>query len=168
MTRLDLLGVAARQGFQVVHAPGGSEQRSGSGGAAQGKPTPEGTIRKNATKESALMWLTRDRLVSYAVTVILAASAGFGGGYLSSAHVHGPRGIAGPVGPTGPAGSQGPAGAQGPAGSTGPQGPTGPAGSAPTTLGFCVSNQGIAGEQFRQATGGQCYLPGYRFVPVTG
>ena len=114
------------------------------------------------------MLLTRDRVVTFAVAAIIGASAGFGAGYVDSTYVPGPQGPPGAAGHTGPAGDQGPAGPAGAAGPSGPQGPAGPAGSVPNTLGFCVSNQGMAGEQFRQATGGQCYLPGYRFVPVTG
>lgn len=72
------------------------------------------------------MWLTRDRVASYAVTVIVAAGAGFGGGYVGTAFHLGPRGATGPLGAVGPAGPSGPSGAQG---SVGPQGPAGPAGA---------------------------------------
>jgi hypothetical protein len=86
---------------------------------------------------------SRDRLVSYVVTVILAAVAGFGGGYLGTSFHLGPRGLQGPVGVAGPAGPAGLTGAQGsvgPPGPTGPsgaQGPAGPAGTVRSDLGFC-------------------------------
>jgi hypothetical protein len=114
------------------------------------------------------MWLNRERVVTLAISAVVAASVGFGTGYLSSTHLPGPQGPAGPGGQAGPPGDRGAAGPQGAAGPPGSQGPTGPAGSVPNTLGFCVSNEGTPGEQFRQASGGQCFLPGYRFVPVTG
>ena len=117
------------------------------------------------------MRLSKDRILSYLVAVILALAAGFGGGYLGTSFHLGPQGEAGPMGasgstgPPGPAGAQGPAGLQGPAGQTGPRGPAGPTGSVPSSLGFCVENQGIAGERFGPASGGQCYGGG-SFVAV--
>jgi len=117
------------------------------------------------------MWLTKDRITSYAVTVALAAGAGFGGGYVGTAFHLGPRGETGPPGvsgssgPVGPSGAQGSVGPQGPAGPAGAQGPSGPAGAVPSTLGFCVVDPGIPGEIFRTSTGGQCYGGG-RFVSV--
>jgi hypothetical protein len=111
------------------------------------------------------MWVTSERVASIGVTAIIAAAAGFGGGYFGSSHIPGAPGPAGASGPTGATGPAGPVGAQGPSGPVGPQGPTGPAGSVTNSLGFCVSNKGIAGEQFLPASGGHCYSGG-TFVPV--
>jgi Collagen triple helix repeat (20 copies) len=92
------------------------------------------------------MWLTKDRIASYAVTVVLAAGAGFGGGYLGTAFHLGPRGetgpagVAGPSGATGSSGAQGSVGPQGSTGPSGPQGPAGPAGTVPSNLGFCTQS----------------------------
>ena len=110
------------------------------------------------------MWLSRDKLVSYAVTVVLAAAAGFGGGYLGTGFHLGPRGDAGPagqVGATGPSGPQGPIGSQGatgPTGGQGPVGPAGPAGQVPTDLGFCT--YGI-GQDYKPLTATYCFSGGH-------
>jgi Collagen triple helix repeat (20 copies) len=117
------------------------------------------------------MHLTKGTIASYAVTAILAAGFGFGGGYLGTAFHLGPRGATGPVGAVGPAGPAGPSGAQGSVGPQGPtglagaQGPTGPAGSVPSTLGFCANTNGIP-VVLGPSSGGQCYGGGH-FVPVT-
>jgi hypothetical protein len=113
------------------------------------------------------MWLTKDRITSYAVTVVLAAGAGFGGGYFGTAFHLGPRGEAGPAGVAGPSGATGPSGAQGSVGPNGPQGPSGaqgpagPPGTVPSILGFCTYGLG----QDYQSTGGYCATGGH-FVSV--
>jgi hypothetical protein len=113
------------------------------------------------------MWLTRERIASSAVTVVLAAGAGFGAGYLGTDFHAGPRGAIGPAGAAGPAGLTGPVGAQGSVGlqgSQGPagaQGPAGPPGSVPSILGFCTYGLG----QDYQSTGGYCATGGH-FVSV--
>ena len=117
------------------------------------------------------MWLTKDRITSYAVMVVIAVGAGFGGGYVGTSFHLGPRGetgppgVAGSSGPVGPTGAAGAVGPQGAAGTAGAQGPPGPPGSVSSTLGFCVVDMGIPGETFRTSTGGQCYGGG-RFVSV--
>jgi hypothetical protein len=113
--------------------------------------------------------LSRDRLLSYLVTVILAAGAGFGGGFLGTSLHLGPRGAQGPPGAIGPAGGagptgvQGPVGSQGPSGPTGPQGPTGPAGTVRSDLGFC-SRSGFE-EDYKASPSGLCVSGGH-FVSV--
>jgi hypothetical protein len=110
------------------------------------------------------MWLTKERLAGYAVTVAIAAAAGFGGGYVGITFHPGPRGLAGPVGAMGPAGLTGPSGAQGsvgpqgPSGATGPQGPAGPTGAVPSNLGFCT--YGI-GQDYEPASAGYCFSGGH-------
>ncbi len=113
------------------------------------------------------MWLTRERIASSAVTLVLAAGAGFGGGYLGTNFHAGPRGAtgstgaAGPAGLTGPVGAQGSVGPQGPQGPAGAQGPVGPPGTVPSILGFCTYGLG----QDYQSTGGYCATGGH-FVSV--
>jgi hypothetical protein len=115
------------------------------------------------------MRLSKDRVASYMVTVILASGAGFGGGYLGTAFHLGPRGDSGPagaVGPAGPAGQSGVQGLVGPQGLTGPAGPQGPAGPAGTVrsdLGFC-SRSGFE-EDYKASSSGLC-LSGGHFVSV--
>jgi Collagen triple helix repeat (20 copies) len=87
--------------------------------------------------------LSKERLLSYLVTVILAGAAGFGGGYFgTSVHLgprgeQGPAGVAGPAGTSGQTGAQGSVGSKGPIGPTGARGPAGPAGTVRSDLGFC-------------------------------
>jgi hypothetical protein len=116
--------------------------------------------------------LSRDRLVSYIVTVIPAAAAGLGGGYLGTSYHLGPRGEQGPVGAVGAVGSAGPQGASGPqgvvgppgpAGPSGPQGPTGPTGTIRSDLGFC-SRSGFE-EDYKASPTGLCVSGGH-FVSV--
>jgi hypothetical protein len=113
--------------------------------------------------------LSRERLFSYLVSVVLAAGAGFGGGYLGTSLHLGPRGEQGLVGPVGPAGPQGASGAQGtvgPQGQTGPAGPQGATGSAGVVrsdLGFC-SRSGFD-EDYKASASGNCVLGGH-FVSV--
>ncbi len=116
------------------------------------------------------MLLSRERVVSYAVTVILAASAGFGGGYVGTSFHLGPRGEPGPVGAVGPAGTQGArgpegsVGPQGPTGPSGPQGPAGPAGTVRSDLGFCT--QSGFNFDYQASSSGLCVSGGH-FVSVT-
>jgi hypothetical protein len=113
--------------------------------------------------------LSRDRLLTYLVTVILAAGAGFGGGYLGTPFhlgphgVQGPAGAIGPAGPTGPTGAQGPVGSQGSSGPAGPQGPAGPNGTVRSDLGFC-SRSGFE-EDYKASPSGLCVSGGH-FVSV--
>jgi hypothetical protein len=113
--------------------------------------------------------LSRERILSYLVTVILAGAAGFGGGYVGTAFHLGPRGeqgpagAVGPPGPQGPMGSQGAIGPQGQVGPAGPQGPTGPAGAVRSDLGFC-SRSGFE-EDYKASPSGLCVLGGH-FVSV--
>lgn len=112
--------------------------------------------------------LSKDRLLSYLVTVILAAAAGFGGGYLGTSVHLGPRGEAGPAGAVGPVGQTGPVGPSGPLGPVGARGPIGPAGSrgpagsVPSDLGFCNNN----GNDYQATTIAPCYVGGGHFVSV--
>src|SRR5437660_12655151 len=105
------------------------------------------------------MWLSKDKALGYAVTIVLAASAGFGGGYVGTAFHSGPRGEPGPagaVGPPGPSGTQGLTGLQGPSGPAGPQGPPGPTGAVPSDLGFCTRSG--FNEDYRAGNGDVCVL----------
>lgn len=110
------------------------------------------------------MSLTKERIASYAAMAVLAAGAGFGGGYVGTAFhlgppgASGPTGAIGPAGPIGPSGPQGPAGLQGPKGLTGSQGPAGRPGTVPSTLGFCT--YGI-GQDYQPVTQGYCFNGGH-------
>ena len=73
------------------------------------------------------MEFTRERLANLAITALVAAVVGFGGGYYGSAFHPGPKGEVG---------------------AAGPQGPVGPVGPVPTNLGFCVWSAGVADEFF--------------------
>jgi hypothetical protein len=109
--------------------------------------------------------LSRERLVGYLVTVILAAGAGVAGGYVGASLHPGPQGAQGPVGPAGPTGATGLTGApgsQGQAGPTGPPGPRGPAGPTRTDLGFCSRP---LEEDYKATSGGYCFSGGH-FVSV--
>ena|SRR5256885_2236116 len=109
--------------------------------------------------------LSRERVVSYLVVIILAVGAGLGGGYVGASLHPGSRGEQGPAGPTGPAGLQGATGlpgSTGPQGVPGPAGAPGPAGPTRTDLGFCSRP---TQEDYKASSGGNCFFGGH-FVSV--
>ena len=91
------------------------------------------------------MGSNRDKIASYTIATIIAASAGFGGGYIGTTYHPGPRGSDGPQWQVGSPGAQGAVGSQGPIGPVGPRGPQGTVGAAGPAasvqnLGFCTNS----------------------------